>query len=150
MPYIDNVAQILTLGGWLGLQDEVVFLTKIYCSRDPVMPGIWSRWIKSFISPERSGWPSQFRWPLMSMAVGTISGLGAILFEELLRWSLHLLLHLPTGFIEPVRGSESSLVAALAANRSWLFLVIPALGAWSPGSWFILLPPRPQVMGPTP
>jgi len=142
MPYVDHAAQILTLGGWLGLQGEVVFLAKIYSSRDPVMPGILSGWIKSFISPERSGWPSQFRWPLMSMAVGTISGLGAILFEELLRWSLHLLLHLPTGFMEPVRGSESSLVAALAANRSWLFLVIPALGGLVSGIMVYFVAPE--------
>jgi hypothetical protein len=63
--------------------------------------GGWSRLIKGLSDPERYGWSGNFRWPLMSIAVRIVSGLGAILFEELLRWSLHFLLHLPTGFIEP-------------------------------------------------
>ena len=47
------------------------------------MDGIISRLIKSRIAPERYGWSGHFRWPLMSIAVGMVSGLGAILFEEL-------------------------------------------------------------------
>jgi chloride channel protein, CIC family len=106
------------------------------------MPGIFSRWRKSHTDPGRYGWSSQFRWPLMSIAVGIVSGLGAILFEELLRWSLHVLLELPTGFIEPGRGSDSSLVTALAANRHWLFLVIPALGGLVSGIMVYYIAPE--------
>ena len=72
------------------------------------MHGRFSRLIKSRIDPERYGWSSHFRWPLMSIVVGIVSGLGAILFEELLRWSLHFFLQLPTGFIEPLRGRGGS------------------------------------------
>lgn len=111
------------------------------------MPGIFSRWTKSHMDPGRYGWSSQFRWPLMSIAVGIVSGLGAILFEELLRWSLHVLLQLPTGFIEPLRGSESSLVTAMAANRSWLFLVIPALGGLVSGIMVYYIAPEAEGHG---
>ena len=111
------------------------------------MPGILSRWMKSLMDPGRYGWSSQFRWPLMSIAVGIVSGLGAIFFEELLRWSLHVLLNLPTGFIEPVRGSEASAVTALAANRSWLYLVIPALGGLVSGIMVYYIAPEAEGHG---
>jgi CIC family chloride channel protein len=103
--------------------------------------------MKGLKGPERYGWSSQFRWPLMSIAVGIVSGLGAIFFEEMLRWSLHVLLHLPTGFIEPVRGSEASAVTALAANRSWLFLVIPALGGLVSGIMVYYIAPEAEGHG---
>ena len=70
------------------------------------MTGRFARLIKSRIDPERYGWSGHFRWPLMSMAVGVVSGFGAILFEELLRYALYHFLHLPTGFIEPVKGAK--------------------------------------------
>ena len=92
------------------------------------MDGRFFRLIKSRISPERYGVGGHFRWPLMSVAVGVVSGLGAILFEELLRRALHFFLYLPTSYMEPSRGSGVSTVAALASARSWLFLLIPALG----------------------
>ena len=91
--------------------------------------------IKSRIDPGRYGWSGHFRWPLLSIVVGLVSGLGAILFEELLRHALYYFLHLPTGFLEPVKGAGGATVAALAGTRSWLFLIIPALGGWSPGYW---------------
>jgi hypothetical protein len=111
------------------------------------MPVIFSQWMKGHRDPERYGWSSQLRWPLMSIAVGIISGLGAILFEELLRWSLHVLLQLPTGFIEPLRGSDLSTVTALAANRSWLFLVIPALGGLVSGIMVYYIAPEAEGHG---
>ena len=75
------------------------------------MDGTISRLIKSRIDPERYGWSGHFRWPLMSIAVGIVAGLGAILFEELLRYALYHFLHLPTGFLEPVTGTEAADVA---------------------------------------
>ena len=83
----------------------------------------------------------------MSIAVGVVSGLGAILFEELLRWALHFFLHLPTGFLEPMKGSHHSTVTALASTRSWLFLVIPALGGLVSGLLVFLIAPEAQGHG---
>jgi len=111
------------------------------------MDGKISRLIKSRIDPERYGWSGHFRWPLMSMAVGVVSGFGAILFEELLRYALHHFLHLPTGFLEPVKGTEAAAVAALAGTRSWLFLVIPALGGLVSGLLVYLIAPEAEGHG---
>ena len=76
------------------------------------MNGGFFRLIKSRIAPERYGWSGHFRWPLISIAVGVVSGFGAILFEDLLRHALHFFLYLPTGFMEPLKGAEAAAVAA--------------------------------------
>lgn len=106
-----------------------------------------SRLIKSRIDPEGYGWSGHFRWPLLSMAVGLVSGFGAILFEELLRYALYHFLHLPTGFIEPMPGAEAAAVASLVATRSWLFLVIPALGGLISGLLVYLVAPEAEGHG---
>jgi chloride channel protein, CIC family len=111
------------------------------------MNGRFFRLIKSRIDPERYGWSGHFRWPLMSMAVGVVSGLGAILFEELLRRALHFFLYLPTGYIEPLKGAEVSNVAALASTHSWLFLLIPALGGLVSGVMVFFIAPEAEGHG---
>ncbi len=111
------------------------------------MNGRFFRLIKSRIDPERYGWSGHFRWPLMSMAVGVVSGLGAILFEELLRRALHFFLYLPTGYMEPLKGSEVSTVAALASTHSWLFLLIPALGGLVSGVMVFFIAPEAEGHG---
>ena len=111
------------------------------------MDGKLSRLIKSRIDPERYGWSGNFRWPLMSIAVGMVSGFGAILFEELLRYALHQFLHLPTGFMEPVKGMEAAAVTTLAGTRSWLFIVIPALGGLVSGLLVYLIAPEAEGHG---
>jgi chloride channel protein, CIC family len=111
------------------------------------MTGGLARLIKGRIDPERYGWSGHFRWPLMSMAVGVVSGFGAILFEELLRYALYHFLHLPTGFMEPVKGAEAAAVAALGASRSWLFLIIPALGGLVSGLLVFFIAPEAEGHG---
>src|SRR5208337_326431 len=111
------------------------------------MDGRFFRLIKSRIDPERYGWSGHFRWPLMSMAVGVVSGLGAILFEELLRRALHFFLYLPTGYMEPLKGAEVSTVAALASTHSWLFLLIPALGGLVSGLMVFFIAPEAEGHG---
>lgn len=49
-------------------------------------------------------WSQHWRWPFLSIIVGIIAGLGAILFEESLRWTLKHFLSLSTGFQEPGGG----------------------------------------------
>ena len=40
------------------------------------MTGRLARLIKRRIAPDRYGWSGHFRWPLMSIAVGVVSGFG--------------------------------------------------------------------------
>ncbi len=106
------------------------------------MTGKIFRQIKSRFDPELYGWSSHIRWPLMSIAVGSVSGLGAIFFEELLRYTLHHFLQLPTGFIEPIGGMGAETVAVLASIRSWWFLVIPTLGGLVSGLLVYFIAPE--------
>jgi CIC family chloride channel protein len=106
-----------------------------------------SQWIKGRWSPGSYRWPGQIRWPLMSIAVGTVSGLGAIFFEELLRFTLYHFLRLPTGFLEPVQGAAAEMVTTLASVRSWWFLVIPALGGLVSGLVVYFIAPEAQGEG---
>jgi CIC family chloride channel protein len=99
------------------------------------------------MDPERYGWSGHVRWPLLSIAVGIVSGFGAILFEELLRYALDHFMHLPTGFMEPVRGTEAAAVAVLGTTRSWLFLVIPALGGLVSGLLVFFVAPEAEGHG---
>ncbi|MGO9621012.1 MAG: chloride channel protein [Desulfobaccales bacterium] len=111
------------------------------------MDGRFFRLIKSRIAPERSGGGGHFRWPLISIVVGVVSGLGAILFEELLRRALHFFLYLPTSYLEPARGSGVASVAALASTHSWLFLLIPALGGLISGIMVFCIAPEAEGHG---
>ncbi len=111
------------------------------------MTGRIARLIRSRMDPERYGWSGHVRWPLLSIAVGIVSGFGAILFEELLRYALDHFMHLPTGFMEPVRGTEAAAVAVLGTTRSWLFLVIPALGGLVSGLLVFFVAPEAEGHG---
>ena len=93
------------------------------------------------------GWAGHFRWPLLSVAVGLVSGCGAILFEEMLRKALYFFLHLPTGFLEPKQGADAALVATLAASHSWLYLLIPAVGGLISGVLVFLIAPEAEGHG---
>ena len=93
------------------------------------------------------GWAGHFHWPLVSIAVGLVAGLGAILFEELLRHALFFFLRLPTGFLEPQPGAGASLVATLAVHRHWLYLIIPALGGLVSGIIVFLIAPEAEGHG---
>jgi CIC family chloride channel protein len=104
----------------------------------------------SLIAPaedERYGWSSHVRWPLLSIVVGILAGLGAIFFEVLLKYTLHLVLNLPTGYLEPVKGLEPGMIAGMAQTRTWLFLLIPTLGGLAAGLLVFLLAPEAEGHG---
>ncbi|MFZ2087544.1 MAG: chloride channel protein [Desulfobaccales bacterium] len=105
------------------------------------------RWTKDRITENLYGWAGHVRWPLLSIAVGIVAGFGAILFEETLRTTLYYFLHLPAGFLEPERGATAGQVSALAATRSWLFLLIPAVGGLISGLLVFLIAPEAEGHG---
>jgi CIC family chloride channel protein len=96
---------------------------------------------------ERYGWSSYIRWPILSIVVGILAGLGAIFFEELLKFTLHLVLHLPTGYLEPMKGAEPLLIASMARTRNWLYLLIPTLGGLAAGLLVFLVAPEAEGHG---
>ncbi|MBE3130861.1 MAG: hypothetical protein IMZ54_09120 [Acidobacteria bacterium] len=57
--------------------------------------------LRERLSRELSRLPSQFRLMLLSIGVGIVAGLGAILFDRLLGWTLHAVLETFTGYAEP-------------------------------------------------
>src|SRR3990172_4439437 len=104
------------------------------------------RWGKDFIFRTVSGWPRQFRLTLLSMAVGVVAGVGAIVFDQLLSLALEGL-RLITGYIEPGRGAPASLVSELTATHSYWFLIIPALGGLASGILVYSLDPEAEGQG---
>jgi CIC family chloride channel protein len=106
--------------------------------------------VVSFFIPaehERYGWSSHIRWPLLSIMVGIFAGLGAIFFEVLLKYTLHFVLSLPTGYLEPIKGTELLLIESQAHTRTWLFLLIPTLGGLAAGLLVFLLAPEAEGHG---
>jgi len=106
--------------------------------------------VSAFFAPgedERYGWSSHVRWPLLSIVVGILAGLGAIFFEVLLKNTLHFFLNLPTGYLEPMKGSEPLLIATLAQTRTWLYLLLPTLGGLAAGLLVFLLAPEAEGHG---
>ncbi len=77
--------------------------------------------------------------------MGVVSGFGAILFETLLRYAFHYFLHLTTGYAEPLTGAAA--VPFLGVTRSWLFLIIPALGGLVSGVLVYIIAPEAEGHG---
>jgi CIC family chloride channel protein len=96
---------------------------------------------------ERYGWTSHVRWPILSIVVGIFAGSGAILFEVLLKNTLHFVLNLPTGYLEPIKGTAPLLIDSLAATRTWLYLLIPTLGGLAAGLLVFLVAPEAEGHG---
>jgi CIC family chloride channel protein len=96
---------------------------------------------------DRYGWSSHMRWPLLSIVVGIFAGLGAIFFEVLLKYTLHFVLNLPTGYLEPIKGAELLLIESQARTRTWLFLLIPTIGGLAAGLLVFLLAPEAEGHG---
>ncbi len=99
----------------------------------------------SFTNSESCGWSGHCRWLLTSLLVGVVSGFGAILFETLLRYFFYHFLHLTTGYAEPLK--DAAAVPFLGITRSWLFLIIPALGGLVSGLIVYFVAPEAEGHG---
>ena len=65
----------------------------------------WARRVQERVSHAISPWPRPLRLLLLGIMVGVVSGLGAILFDALLRLALEHFIRLPTGYAEPARNA---------------------------------------------
>ena len=81
--------------------------------------------------------PSQFRLMLLSIGVGIVAGLGAILFDRLLGWTLHTVLQAFTGHAEPRAGSSAASLFTLAPVP----IVIAEAMIFTNGTLFLIFPP---------
>jgi len=84
---------------------------------------------------------------LLSIGVGVVAGLGAILFDRLLGWTLHNVLEAFTGYAEPLAGSPAAPLFTFAPARSLWFFVIPALGGLVSGVIVYLIAPEAEGHG---
>lgn len=87
------------------------------------------------------------RWLALSILIGLCSGIGAIFFEESLQFILHNFLYRLTGYSEPKHGSSLETVTHLGQTHSWLFLIIPALGALISGILVAKMAPEAEGHG---
>jgi len=84
---------------------------------------------------------------LLSIGVGIVAGLGAILFDRLLGWTLHNVLEAFTGYAEPTAGSPAASLFTLAPVRSLWFFLVPALGGLVSGVIVYLIAPEAEGHG---
>lgn len=84
--------------------------------------------------------------PLLSILVGVISGLGALLFDRLLNLVFKIFITMPSGYQEPNVGTILSLAHATPTHR-WLLLIIPALGGLISGILVYLIAPEAEGHG---
>jgi len=103
--------------------------------------------LRDWLSMELSRLPSQFRLMLLSIGVGIVAGLGAILFDRLLGWMLHNVLEAFTGYAEPGAGSPAASLFTLAPVRSLWFFLIPALGGLVSGVIVYFVAPEAEGHG---
>ncbi len=101
---------------------------------------------KDWILQTVTGWPRQFRLTFLSIAVGIVAGLGAILFDQLLGLALDAL-RLITGYLEPGRGAPAALATEITTKHSYWFLIIPALGGLASGILVYSLAPEAEGHG---
>ncbi len=92
-------------------------------------------------------WFFHFRWITLSIAVGVVSGLGAIAFDELLLQVLKHTITRLTGYIEPVLGAPVEQVLGFTSPYSFLMIVIPAVGGLISGLIVYTIAPETEGDG---
>lgn len=100
-----------------------------------------------FSTPLTSGWSHHFRWLALSIAVGVVSGLGAVCFDGLLNHILKYCIQLRTGYLEPVRGTSAASVLGFSSPYSLFLILIPALGGLVSGLLVYLIAPEAEGHG---
>ncbi len=83
---------------------------------------------------------------VLSIAVGVVAGVGAIVFDQLLHQTLEALYWL-TGYVEPGRGAARTLAGEITEKHSYWFLIIPALGGLASGLLVYSIAPEAEGHG---
>jgi CIC family chloride channel protein len=102
---------------------------------------------KDWASPQLSQWTRHFRWMWLSILVGVVAGLGAILFDESLKLTFKFLITLHTGYVEPARGGDAASILGFTSPYSVLLIVIPTLGGLVSGLLVFLIAPEAEGHG---
>ncbi len=87
-------------------------------------------------------WSFHFRWVVLSILVGIVSGIGAIVFDELLHLILKYTITYFTGYLEPLRGAPAAQVLGFTSPYHYLMIVIPTVGGFVSGVIVHLLAPE--------
>lgn len=99
------------------------------------------------ISLTISALPSRFRLMSLSVVVGIIAGVGAILFDGLLGLTLESVLRASTGYFEPARGASPPDIASAMPVRSIWLLLLPAIGGLLSGVIVFSIAPEAEGQG---
>jgi CIC family chloride channel protein len=102
---------------------------------------------KPLFPPLSPRWSHHFRWVALSIAVGVVSGLGAIFFDEMLQLTLKYCIQLSTGYLEPTRGAPADSILGFSSPYSLLLILIPALGGLFSGLVVFTLAPEAEGHG---
>ncbi len=91
--------------------------------------------------------PGRFHQLLLSALVGVVSGLGAILFDVLLKLAVRYFINLPTGYVEPAIGPAVPFLTGASPGHAWLLLIIPCLGGLLAGLMIFFIAPEAEGHG---
>jgi chloride channel protein, CIC family len=88
------------------------------------------RWLRTLAESGEDGQPSLGRWIALSLLIGVVAGLGAVVMQDAIEFANRLSLGGIAGYVPPGLISEGGTAAPayLSHYRWWLFLLVPALG----------------------
>jgi CIC family chloride channel protein len=88
-----------------------------------------------------------WRWLILSILVGLVSGVGALVFEGLLQLAFQQFIVLPTGYHEPRLGMPVEDLTKLFHPRNIWLIFIPAIGGLISGLLVFLIAPEAEGHG---
>lgn len=93
-----------------------------------------------------ANWHQHVRWLVLSIAVGIVAGLGAVLFDRLLDNSLEFFIKLPISFWEPNTGNPLEVDVATTGFSIWI-IPIATLGGLLSGLIVFNIAPETEGHG---
>jgi CIC family chloride channel protein len=89
-----------------------------------------ARWLRSLLRSPQDGQPSLGRWIGLSLLIGVVAGLGAVVLQDAIGFANRVALGGIAGYVPPGLVSEGGTPAQafLPHYRWWLLVLVPALG----------------------